>query len=113
MPDVEVFTWSPRVNAAGKVKQAVLESRFGDGYRLVVEDGIHTESQEWPLAFKGREAYIAPIVAFLRRHKGAKPFQWTPPLGEPGLYTANGFELLAGGADLYNVTVTFEQFFKG
>lgn len=113
MADVEVFAWSPRVNASGKVAQATLSAQFGDGYRQVAEDGINTESQTWPLTFKGRESLIRPIVAFLRRHKGARPFQWTPPLGEPGLYIANGYEPTAIGGGLYSVSVTFEQFYMG
>ncbi|MNM44595.1 Phage minor tail protein [compost metagenome] len=111
MAEVEVFTWSPRIGTAGDFTQATLSSQFGDGYRQVAEDGLNSERQEWPLTFKGREAYVVPIRDFLRRHKGARPFQWTPPLGEPGLYLAEGYGLTAHGGDLYSVTVTFKQFF--
>ena len=109
---METFTWSPRVGAQGSTTYRTLKAQFGDGYAQEVADGINNEVQVWPLQFVGKEAYVQPILGFIRRHKGASSFLWTPPLGAPGFYKAGALELLALGAGNFQVSVTFQQVFR-
>lgn len=109
----EVFGWAPRANEPqGSVAHATLEARFGDGYAQVAADGLNNARQSWPLTFVGREAYVAAIRDFFDRHKGARSFLWTPPLGVQGRYLARGgYQLTPKGKGLYSITATFEQVF--
>jgi phage-related protein len=110
MPDV--FTWSVRTDVQGQGSFAVQEARFGDGYRQTVGDGLNNESQTWPVSLVGREAYIRPVLEFLRARKGAISFYWTPPLGEQGFYLCTAYTINAHGAGVYTLTATFEQTFQ-
>ena len=109
---IETFTWSPRVNPQGRTKFRVLSAQFGDGYRQTAADGINNKVASWPLQFSGSEAQVGPIVAFLDRHQGYRAFQWQPPLGEPGYYTATDYDLTAMGGEMYSLAVTFQQVFR-
>ena len=108
---VERFEWSPSVDPTGTSTFRVREAQFGNGYRQVAADGINSEQQSWPLTFSGDESEVAPIVAFLRRHRGVSPFEWKPPLSPLGLWTCESFTATPHGSDLYTVTATFEQFY--
>lgn len=105
------FTWSPRVEPEGTRSFRTLSAQFGDGYAQEVGDGINNETQSWPLEFVGHEDYIAPIRDFLRTHGGFKPFRWTPPMGEEGLYICREFRLRPMGRKVYTLSATFEQRF--
>lgn len=107
----DLFTWQGQLGAQGSADFRVLEAKFGDGYAQVVDDGLNTEVQNWPLSFSGKEAYVQPILAFLRSHKGGKSFRWTPPLGTEGLYRCKGYGLVPLGKGLYTLTATFQQYF--
>lgn len=107
---LETFTWSPRIGAVGTVDDRTRKAQFGDGYAQMVGDGLNSETQSWALSFTGREAYIAPIRDFLRRHGKAKAFAWTPPMGVPGLYRRSEFTL-TGLGKVYTLAVNFEQAF--
>ena len=107
----ETFIWSPSVDPTGTSSFRTRTAQFGNGYRQVAADGINNEQQSWPLTFGGSEDEVAPIVAFLRSHRGASAFVWTPPLGEESLWTCNSFGMTPHGEDLYTVTATFEQYF--
>ena len=107
----EVFEWDPSVDPTGNTKFRNRSAQFGNGYRQVAEDGINGEEQSWPLTFGGDASEVKPIRDFLRRHKGATPFQWTPPLGDPALWTCAEFNVTPHGSELYTLTATFEQYF--
>jgi len=107
----QMFTWCPRIDPTGTHSFRVLSAQFGDGYKQSVGDGINNEVQTWPLQFTGDAAYINGIVSFLRAHRGYLPFQWTPPLGELGLYEAGEFSVTPHGGGKYTLAVTFEQRF--
>ncbi|NMY89829.1 phage tail protein [Pseudomonas oryzihabitans] len=108
---VETFTWSPRLDPEGTATYRTRTSQFGDGYAQVVGDGLNNKSQSWPLTFKGGRATIVAIRDFLDRHAGYRSFLWTPPLGAVGFYKASEYRLAAHGAEIYTLTVTFEQAF--
>lgn len=108
---METFTWAPKVEPVGTVEFRLRTAQFGDGYQQQVADGLNNKSQSWPLTFVGDEALVRAIAGFLDRHGGARSFQWTPPLGEPGLYRCKGYQPTPRGAGLYSLTATFEQGF--
>lgn len=108
----DTFTWSPLIEPTGTGTFRVRTAQFGDGYRQVAADGINNLSESWPLTFRGREAYITAILAFLRGKKGSMPFSWKPPLGETSLWTCATYGATPLGAGLYTLTATFEQYFE-
>lgn len=105
------FTWVPLIGAEGVHTFSRHAAKFGDGYMQVVGDGINNRRQSWPLQFRGKEEQIKPIQDFLIEHEGVRPFFWTPPLGERGLYEASEFHVEAMGARNYTLSVTFNQRF--
>lgn len=108
----ETFTWERQSGAVGKITHRVVATQFGDGYQQVVPDGLNTESQSWPLTFEGGMNYVKPILAFFKRHKGAKSFYWTPP-GEdaPLFFRADTISFTSMGGGVYQVTAEFKQVF--
>ena len=109
---VEIFNGSRGINPQGRTKFRVLSAQFGDGYGQTAADGINNKVATWPLQFSGSAGQIGPIVAFLDRHQGYRGFQWQPPLGEPGYYTAADYDLTAMGGEMYSLAVTFQQVFR-
>ncbi|WP_186145458.1 phage tail protein [Burkholderia gladioli] len=107
----EIFTWSPAPGGQGDTTWAVREAKFGDGFTQRVADGINNESDSFQLTFRGRVETIREIRAFLRRHAGARSFNWTPPLGEPGLYVCKAMSRVFHTQQVYTITATFEQTF--
>ncbi|MFJ2360438.1 phage tail protein [Pseudomonas fluorescens] len=111
MAEPEVFTWCPRVDAVGTETDRVRTAQFGDGYSQAVGDGINTRVGTYPLTFTGKREYIQPIKAFLDRHGGHTSFKWTPPLGVPSLFRAPERSISPNGAEIFTLTVTFNQVF--
>jgi phage-related protein len=108
---IERFTWATEKGAEGDIAQRVRTKKFGDGYEQAVEDGLNNQSESWPVTFTGMAARILEIRKFLDKHKGAKAFLWTPPLGVLGLYKCNGYKPVHRGGSVYAITATFEQTF--
>ena len=108
---VEIFKWDAKTGDQGDITFAVLKAQYGDGYTQAVGEGINNESGVWPYTYIGPIDEIEPIRAFLRWHQGYKKFQWTPPFGEPGLYTCEKFSVLPKGGPLVQLTATFQQTF--
>ena len=108
---IERFTWATEKGADGDVTQRVRTKQSGDGYAQSVEDGINNQSKSWPVVFTGMKDRILEIRRFLDRHKGAKGFLWTPPLGVLGLYKCTGYKPVHRGGQVYAITATFEQTF--
>lgn len=108
---IQAFEWAPAVDAAGDATFLVRSAVFGDGYQQDVADGLNNRSESWPLTFIGNEAKTRGIMDFLDWHGGWRSFQWTPPLGKPGLYKCKAYNRTAHGAGAYTVTATFTQSF--
>lgn len=106
---IEIFEWPPAVDVQGDATFAVRTAKFGDGYQQDVADGINNRSESWPLTFVGNEAKTKAIMDFLNWHAGWRSFQWTPPLGKPGLYKCATYNRQAHGAEAFTVTATFAQ----
>lgn len=108
---IERFTWATEKGAEGDIAQRVRTKKFGDGYEQAVEDGLNNQSESWPVTFTGMASRILEIRKFLDKHKGAKAFLWTPPLGVLGLYKCNGYKPVHRGGQVYAITATFQQTF--
>jgi len=108
---IETFTWRVQRGEAPDMTYQVRTAQFGDGYRQEVADGLNNERQSWPVTVVAKRVQGLAIMAFMRRHAGARAFLWTNPLGELGLYTCKNPTPtpLAGG--LIRFTGTFEQAF--
>lgn len=108
----ETFTYDRQAGAAGRIEYRIREVQFGDGYSQVVEDGINTKVQTWPLVFEGGITDMQPILDFFDRHKGSKSFYWTPPGTEdPLLFRARNVGLTSKGGGIFSVSVEFKQVF--
>lgn len=105
------FTWTPIINPEGNKLFRKFTAQFGDGYAQEAGDGINNEVQTWPLQFVGYDYQIRPINDFLRAHGGIKPFKWTPPMGEEGLYVCGEFNIIPQGWKVYSLSATFNQRF--
>ena len=109
----DTFTWDHVSEPSGTITFSVLSAQFGDGYSQRLANGINNESGSWPLSFVGDDDFIGAIVAFIRAHKGAQSFYWTPPVpnGEQGLYVATSYNPVPYGDGQYQLSVTFQQVF--
>lgn len=58
------------------------------------------------------EAYVRPILEFVKRHAGYRAFFWTPPMGEQGYYKAREVRLRAMEGDMFALSFTMDQVFK-
>jgi phage-related protein len=107
----DLFNWPALVGMSGTFNFRTRTAQFGNGYRQVAADGINSEVQSWPLTFGGTDDEMQPIADFLRRHKGATAFRWTPPLGTESLWTCPSLSITSPAPGLSSIAVTFEQFF--
>ena len=104
---IESFTWTPDDEAGGDSTLRTRKSQFGDNYAQVSTDGLNAESDSWSLSFGGLADEIAPILAFIRRHRGAKSFLWTNPEGVLGLYRCESFRQQRKPGAVILLTATF------
>lgn len=104
----DTFNWRPETQPNGDITFAEVRAQFGDGYAQRMADGLNTERQSWPLTFRGPEAEVAPIIAFLRLN-AHKSFLWTPPMpgGVEGHYQHTGYTVVPHGSGNYVVRSTF------
>lgn len=107
MAVLETFIWSPLNGPTADIEFRNTEVQYGDGYTQITGDGINTETHSWPLTFKGMNAEIKPILAFLRAHAGSRAFKWINPLGELGLYRSKNLKVAVLDFARMSVTVTF------
>jgi phage-related protein len=109
MAAIEEFTWGARIGDQGAVAFSVLSAKFGDGYEQRVGNGINPRSESWPYTYIGPIDEVEPIKRFLDWHGGAQVFQWTPPFGQPGLFTCAGYNVTPKGGPQVQLTATFVQ----
>lgn len=105
----ETFSWDIAVSSTGSINQATREAKFGDGYSQAVGDGINNEWEIWTISRVGKQALIADIRAFFRRHGGWKSFVWTSPSGLQGLFRCSNIQWAPNGAGKATITATFTQ----
>lgn len=108
---VETFRWKVESNVNSKIEYRVVESQFGDGYAQIYSDGINTKNESYGIKVHAMKDQAKIIMAFFDRHKGAKSFFWTPPLGTIGLYTCKDPTPKDEGGSLYSISGTFVKVF--
>lgn len=108
---IETFTWRVESGVSIKIDYRVIETQFGDGYAQVSSDGINTKNESYGITINARENKAKEIMDFFDRHKGAKSFFWTPPLGGLGLYTCKDPTPADKGGGLYTISGTFVKVF--
>ncbi|MFI7857339.1 phage tail protein [Pseudomonas promysalinigenes] len=108
---IETFTWTPDDEASSDSTLRTRKSQFGYNYAQVSTDGLNAESDSWALSFGGMADEIAPILAFIRRHRGATSFLWTNPEGLLGLYRCESFRQQRKPGGVAVLTATFERAF--
>ncbi|MCY1555795.1 Phage minor tail protein [compost metagenome] len=106
---IETFTWEPDDSASAEGELGVHESKFGDGYSQVSGDGLNGEKQTWNLTFGGHQEEVAPILDFVRRHRGYRGFLWTAPGGQLGLYRCASYRRTCHPGALESLSLTFKQ----
>ena len=109
----ETFTWKTIGQPQGTVTLRRLSVQFGDGYRQAAGDGINNKVQTWQVQCVARGRSEANLIAaFFDRHGGYKPFYWTPPLGQQGLYEVVAYNPSPVGGEIFTISATFQQVFK-
>ncbi|MFV3402876.1 phage tail protein [Pseudomonas sp. NY15463] len=106
---IETFTWIPDDEASGDSTLRTRKSQFGDNYAQVSTDGLNAETDSWGLSFGGLADEILPILAFIRRHRGATSFLWVNPEGVLGLYRCEAFRQQRKAGGIVTLTATFER----
>lgn len=109
---IETFTWEPDDEAGGESTLRTRKSQFGDAYAQVSSDGLNGETDSWSLSFGGLAGEIAPLLAFIRRHRGAKSFLWTNPEGVLGMYRCETFRQQRKPGGVVVLSATFERAFQ-
>ncbi len=109
---IETFTWTPDDEASGDSTLRTRKSQFGDGYAQVSSDGLNGETDSWSLSFGGLADEIAPPLAFIRRHRGAKSFLWTNPEGVLGMYRCETFRQQRKPGDVVVLSATFDRAYQ-
>ena len=108
---IETFTWATQHGEAPTLEYRTRESRFGGGYKQVVGDGPNNKEDAYPITHTGNTTTALAMMAFFDRHKGAKAFLWTTPLGQLGLFTCKNPTPTPMGGGVFKVTATFERAF--
>lgn len=106
---IETFIWTPDDEAGSDSTLRTRKSKFGDGYVQVTSDGLNAEEDSWTLSFGGMAEEVNPILKFIRSHRGAKSFLWTPPGGALGMYRCDAFRQQLKPGGIVVVAATFER----
>ncbi|MFG0630078.1 phage tail protein [Pseudomonas sp. xss_2] len=109
---IETFTWEPDDEAGGESTLRTRKSQFGDGYAQVSSDGLNGETDSWSLSLGGLADEIAPPLAFIRRHRGARSFLWTNPEGVLGMYRCETFRQQRKPGGVVVLSATFERAYQ-
>lgn len=112
MAALQTFTWSPLNGPTADIQYRNTSVQYGDGYAQVSGDGINTESQAWGVTFKGLNAEMTPILAFLRTHADSRAFKWRNPLGEVGLYRSSQLKSTQLDYARMQITATFVSAYR-
>ncbi|AKJ41479.1 phage tail protein [Pragia fontium] len=112
---IDTFRWKTQIQNQQQVSytRRVRSVQFGDGYKQISEDGINSELQSWPIIYTGHSKEVLEVRDFLRAHV-VKPFIWTPPFGEKGLFrvSVEPITLTPLGPHTLSVNAVFEQTFE-
>lgn len=109
---IDTFIWPTQVGSqpATEYNRTVRKAQFGDGYKQISEDGINSETIKFPFSYRGPLTTALAIRDFCRSHC-SKPFIWSPPHGDKGLYrvSPDSIRMLPNGKTQATISATFEQ----
>lgn len=105
------FTWRVTTDSSGDATYRVATSKFGDGYKQEVGDGLNNKEQAWKTTFVGYKSECEAVIAFLDDHEGHTPFYWKPPLHAQGLFTCKKYSVADNGGSFFTLSMEFEQAF--
>jgi phage-related protein len=107
---METFTWIPDHGASESIEARVLVANFGDGYAQRAPIGINNLETKRELVFSVRPlAEIRAIDGFLKKHRGATPFEYQPPGEEKAPYVCARWQKVRATDLDSTLTATFEQ----
>lgn len=109
---IDTFTWPTQIQGGmqGELSYTARTAAFGDGYEQIAGDGIHPETQSWPITMTGRRAEMLKALAFMRGHF-IRSFIWTSPIGEVGLYrvVTDSVKATPLSSNVLTINATFKQ----
>lgn len=108
MTDTFITTIPPQEPATRRVQHRSVSTRFGDGYESVMGDGLNTKGETWTVTYRGTDAEVDPIIAFLDEQGSHTVFWWTPPNETiPKLFRLQeGYEEMSSAAGNKEVSFT-------
>lgn len=94
-----------------KVKPAILEAKFGDGYSQRAPNGINPNLEVWSIQANSlkNSSEADAFEAFLRAQSGVIAFQWTTPFGRTALFVCKEWQRIPVSYGVSNITATFEE----
>lgn len=113
MAIVDTFNWCTQIQNGGgamTTENSDREVAFGNGYKQIASSGFNTERREFAIVYGGTD--WKAVKDFMTEHR-LKPFIWTPPDGQLGLFIVkrNTVALTPIRGGLNEVKATFtEQF---
>ena len=103
------LNYYPDLGAQRKMKPAVQQTKFGDGYEARVPTGINNMLCQWQVKFTRNWADAGVILAFLEAQAGVTSFNWTDPLNNTNLFVCRTWDIQQTNFGVYCVSGTFEQ----
>lgn len=102
--------YPPTYGADESINDAILESRFGDGYSQSVPDGINFRRSKWSLTWENYPIKHADIIwVFLRPKVRLEPFMWkTEGLDRELQVKCSELKRSWPKFGVYTITATFE-----
>lgn len=87
------------------------ETQFGDGYKLIAEDGINARADRVDLRWENITASEKnTLVNFLTLHAPATPFYYTPIDGTTRVFICRKWNMRRTDAGFFSVSATLEQY---
>lgn len=83
---LDVFKWCVQLQNGGGAMSVTNNDRnvqFGNGFMQVGSSGFNTERREYAITYQGED--WREVRKFLRDHR-LKPFAFTPPLDDIGIF---------------------------
>ena len=107
------FTWTPSFEATESSRPRVRKFQAGDGYEQRVRFGLNTDPKEWDLTFsERRDTERNQITAFLEARAGVESFDWTPPVGAPGKYVCEEWQVTLRACNFNTIRAKFREVFE-
>ena len=113
MAKLEIFKWCTQSQGSGgemTTEDNIREISFGNGYTQVASGGLNAHRRSFTIVYAGRD--YKDVLRFMRAHV-LKPFAWTTPEGDLGLFRVKAGSISARpiSSTVQEINATFtEQF---